>query len=135
MIKLDEQFRGYKMEVSIPESYGMHRTQLGFDFHDWVFFAKDNTISANCSCSECVYHFHPVSVSMRVLPNEVTLIPIFVPDFADNQNVKWVSLDKKVATVDKNGVVKAKGEGSVKIIATSEDNSSKTAICVVEVKK
>ncbi len=49
------------------------------------------------------------------------------------QNVKWSTGDKKIATVDANGVVTGKKTGTVMITATTFDG--KTTTCKVNVKK
>lgn len=49
-----------------------------------------------------------------------------------NKKVKWKSLNKKVATVSKKGVVKAKKKGNAKIIAKYKGN---TLVLKVKVKK
>lgn len=55
------------------------------------------------------------------------------PKNATNKAVTWKSSNKKVATVDKNGKVKALKKGTVTITATSKDNKKK-ATCKVTVK-
>lgn len=51
-----------------------------------------------------------------------------------NPNVKWSTSNKKVATVNKNGVVKAVGKGTAKITITTVDGGFK-AVCTVNVVK
>ena len=51
-----------------------------------------------------------------------------------NPNVKWSTSNKKVATVTKNGVVKAVGKGTAKITITTVDGGF-TAVCTVNVVK
>lgn len=51
-----------------------------------------------------------------------------------SRKVTWKSSNKKVATVNKNGVVKAKKSGTVTITATTKDKKSK-ASCKVKVQK
>ena len=48
-----------------------------------------------------------------------TLAPSFTPANATNQNVAWSTSDKKVATVDSQGVVTAVDEGTAVITATA----------------
>ncbi|MBR6165897.1 MAG: Ig-like domain-containing protein [Clostridia bacterium] len=48
--------------------------------------------------------------------------------------VTWVSDNTGVATVDKNGKVKAVGKGSCTITCTAADGSGVTATCVIKVK-
>lgn len=57
------------------------------------------------------------------------------PDETTNKNVKWASSNNKVATVDSNGYVTAKGKGTVRITATTTDGSNLSATCTVTVKQ
>lgn len=63
-------------------------------------------------------------LTATVTPNETT-----------NKNVKWTSSNNKVATVDSNGYVTAKGKGTVRITATTTDGSNLSATCTVTVKQ
>ena len=54
------------------------------------------------------------------------------PDNATNKNVNWTSSNNGVATVS-GGVVTAVSKGSVRITATAQDGSGKSASCVVSV--
>ena len=62
----------------------------------------------------------------------LTLTPTIAPANASDQNVTWQSSDPKVATVDANGVVKGKTEGTAIITVTTNDGQ-KTATCTVTV--
>ncbi len=63
----------------------------------------------------------------------VNLKASVVPDYAKNRTLTYSSSDEKVATVDSNGNVMAKGEGSATITVTSPDGPTKTvAIKVVK---
>ena len=55
------------------------------------------------------------------------------PDDADNLSLTWTSDNEEVATVDKNGLVTAVGEGTATITATANDGSGVAASCVVTV--
>ena len=63
-----------------------------------------------------------VSLSAEVLPKN-----------ALNKNITWTSSDKNVATVSQQGEIKAVGEGKVKIVAASVENTSITASCNITV--
>lgn len=59
----------------------------------------------------------------------------FVPQDATNKKITWTSSNTSVATVDANGKVVAKKEGSAKITATSNNNKTATVQIKVEKKK
>lgn len=61
-------------------------------------------------------------LTATVTPNETT-----------NKNVKWTSSNNKIATVDENGYVTAKGKGIARITATTTDGSNLSATCTVTV--
>ncbi len=88
-------------------------------------------------------------ITVRVRPTGVTLnkskVSVYAtktyqlkatvaPSSAYNKKVKWSSSDKKVATVDKNGLVTAVGSGKAVITVKTEDGGKK-ATCTVTVKK
>ena len=50
----------------------------------------------------------------------ITLIATVLPENATNQNVTWQSTNTSAATIDANGRVTARAEGSTTIIATTE---------------
>ena len=50
-----------------------------------------------------------------------TLKPIFTPSNVTNKNVTWTSLNEKVATISKDGKIKALKGGTTVITAVSED--------------
>ena len=62
-----------------------------------------------------------------------TLQATVEPYNATNKNVVWTSSDTKVATVDANGKVTAKGNGKATIKATAADGSEVNASCDVTV--
>ena len=62
--------------------------------------------------------------------------PIFTPSNATNQNIKWTTSDKNVATVSSSGKVTVVGKGDSKncqITATTEDGGF-TAVCMITVR-
>lgn len=62
-----------------------------------------------------------------------SLKAVITPSKASNKAVKWSSSNTKVATVDKNGKVKALGNGTATIKATAKDGSGVSASCKVTV--
>ncbi len=62
------------------------------------------------------------------------LIATVMPDNATNKNVVFESSDKKIASVDANGLIKAKKVGSTTVTVTTEDGRY-TAKCKVKVTK
>ncbi|MBR5359621.1 MAG: Ig-like domain-containing protein, partial [Lachnospiraceae bacterium] len=63
----------------------------------------------------------------------VSLKAVITPSDASNKSVLWSSNDKSVATVDKNGKVKATGYGSCEITASAADGSGASRSCIIEV--
>ncbi len=61
-----------------------------------------------------------------------TLTPTFTPDYATNQKVSWKSSDSTVASVDTEGKVTGKKEGTATITVTTADGGY-TASCTVKV--
>jgi len=61
-----------------------------------------------------------------------TLIATILPNNATNKTVTWTSSNKKVATIDSQGIVKGESSGTATITVTTQD-SNKTATCVVTV--
>ena len=58
----------------------------------------------------------------------------FTPAYPLNTRVKWTTSDKKIATVDKNGKVRARKAGKVVITCTATDGSKKYATCKITVR-
>lgn len=73
----------------------------------------------------------PATETVSVGDN-ITLTPTVLPEYASNKNVTWSSSDDSIATVDRNGVVTGKLEGSVIISCTTEDGGH-VAKCKVTV--
>ena len=64
-----------------------------------------------------------------------TLKATIAPDNAGNKAVTWTSSNADVATVDNNGTVTAKKEGTTQITVASVEKPSVTAVCTVTVMK
>lgn len=75
--------------------------------------------------------------SITLMPSELTLNlgdsyqfkPYLIPANI-NGKVKWTSTNEAIVTVDSNGLVTAKKEGSVVVTATCEDKSSSATVIV-----
>lgn len=65
--------------------------------------------------------------------SEQTAITMSDPEVAYTGGITWTSANRKVATVDSDGVVTAVGKGSAVITATLNDGSGKKATCTVTV--
>lgn len=57
------------------------------------------------------------------------LIPTVEPETALDKTITWTSSNEKIATVDENGLVTAKSEGTVVITATSNYDSTISSTC------
>jgi uncharacterized protein YjdB len=75
------------------------------------------------------------NISNLMVGNSATLTAVTTPTNATNQGVTWTSSDPSIASVDSNtGVITAKHQGSVNIIATSNDTTNiETDTCMVTV--
>ena len=63
------------------------------------------------------------------------LIPTVEPETALDKTITWTSSNEKIATVDENGLVTAKSEGTVVITATSNEDSAISSTCHINVTK
>ena len=71
--------------------------------------------------------------SVTIVKGETfTLKPVFTPSNVTNKNVKWTSLNEKIATISKEGKIKGIKGGTTVITAVSEDGGY-VATCVVTV--
>lgn len=64
-------------------------------------------------------------------PNGVSLTATFEPSDASNKDVVWSSEDETIATVSSYGSVKAVGQGTTTIKATSKDDENLFATCTI----
>lgn len=99
----------------------------------------DGGHNANCSVTVEPAAGSVTGVTLNTTVIEVnvgeteTLTATVSPDDATNKNVTWSSSDESIATVDANGVVTGKKNGSATITVTTEDFGYK-ASCTVAVK-
>ena len=61
------------------------------------------------------------------------LTAVITPETTYNQDIAWSSSDKKIATVDANGIVNAVSSGQVTIMATAKDASRIKATVVLDI--
>jgi uncharacterized protein YjdB len=108
---------------------------------------KNGRISVTVTTSygvtaSCVVTVGPILVDSINFYNPAIALPVgatsklryyVLPSDAANQEVEWSSSKDDIAGVDDEGVVTARLEGEVDIIATSKDGSEVTAICKVTV--
>lgn len=97
------------------------------------------TVIANTKMKSAKFDQKSVTLS---IPKEQShdLASIFKAEFADGTSAavtdfKWSSNNKKIATVDSNGVVKPLKAGKVTITALANDSSGKKATCTVTIKQ
>lgn len=91
----------------------------------------DNALIATSEITLISFFNIPVS-SISISPNQVniiendsyTLSTSILPEDADNKNMIWSSGNEAIATVDQNGIVTGLKKGTVKIRATSIENSA-----------
>ncbi len=91
----------------------------------WIVKLKSATVLVNGIILD------PAKVTLEK-GDRITVEATVLPSDA-NQNVTWTSSDALVATVDENGTVRAINNGTVVIIATTEDGRY-SASCIVTVR-
>lgn len=100
-----------------------------------VITAKSGEISASCAVTITVpvenIALDKTNVTLEI-GKSTTLTAIISPNDATDKSVSWSSSESTVASVDANGVVTAKAEGSAVITAK---NGNKSASCSVTVLK
>lgn len=115
----------------------------GYIFDDWYYenekfdfntkITKDITLEAKWLQSGRVSGVHLNLTELSISPNEAyTLKATVMPEDAINKNLKWVSSDKSIVSVDSKGKIKALKEGNATITVTTEDGNYE-ATCKVTV--
>lgn len=121
----------YGTIYTTSEDWGMSPGQWDDSNNDW-----DEV------CYICEWDFIPVE-SITLNKTKATLkkgdtlqlnVKKIKPADATNQRVKWTSSNQKIATVSKNGKVKAKGKGTCLIYCTAQDGSGAQASVKITVK-
>lgn len=100
-----------------------------------IVATAENNLSASTIVT--VSYVKPERVTLNKTSAEVylddtmKLNATIVPANVSNSSLTWSSSDEGIATVDKDGVVKAHQEGSVRITATAEGNISGSCLVTV----
>ena len=89
-------------------------------------------ITASCDVTVDVKFVTGISFDFNSYTiTNVNQTPVFNPNItpsdAENKNVRWSSSNTKVATVSSSGVIKAAGNGTCKITATTTDGTNLSA--------
>lgn len=144
-IPLETQIFGYSSKATSNkgESYVSVDGSRWFDLTDYKDsegqypYANDN-VNLKAFTKNATIHVNSINLDYTKLllqtNQEKVLKAIVLPEDATNQEIVWTSENPSIATVDKNGVVKAVAEGQTIIIATTVDGNQ-SASCVVEVSK
>ena len=98
---------------------------------------EDNSLKASCNIT--VQEVRVTSITLNKTSYTFTnitplqLTATILPENAVNKEVEWTSNNTSVATVDNNGKVTPKNNGTCKITVKSKDGSEKTATCDITV--
>ena len=105
-----------------------------------VYLNSNSSVRANCYVSVKPEEVMASKIKMNTNKVELTvgdskvLIPTIEPSNVTNKNVKWISSNEKVITVDKNGSIKAVGVGSATVKVMMDNDSKIFDNCEVSVK-
>lgn len=150
----------YKLSATVNPSYAENKqvkwsssnTKIAtVDSNGKITTKKVGTVKITCKTvsggktATCTVKVVPIKVSQVKLnktsitlsyTKSYTLVPTVSPSNASNKKVTWASSNTKVATVDKNGKVTAKGVGTATITCKPADGGKgKAATCKVTVIK
>ncbi len=104
---------------------------MALDETDALAAADDE---AQVAAEEIGVTVSPEEVTLHVIGQTQQLHAEVVPSEMENPEVTWATNNERVATVDKNGLVTAVGEGTAKITASlTHEGVTHTAECVVTV--
>lgn len=72
--------------------------------------------------------------TLKLAPTNTKQLSVTIsPTNADNKEITWTTENEDIATVSNSGLVTAIADGKVNIVATANDGSGETAVCVVTV--
>lgn len=91
------------------------------------------TTKCNITVKQLVTGVNLLSSKTLKVGEKFTLKAGVLPANASNKELTWTSSNENIATVTKNGIVKAKKAGKVKIKAMAKDGSNKYGICELTV--
>ncbi len=99
------------------------------------------TVDGNMTATATVNVTTPVTsvtldkntLMLKIGDPDVTLTPTVAPTDATIKDIVWTSSDSSISTVDASGKVHAVAVGTVTITATSKQDSTKLARCIVTV--
>lgn len=116
--------------ASNPTIYGNTKILAAGDYYVRVYSSNDSydshiDYSIMCAFEEKVLADEVKITSQKTnfkVGNKYTLTAKISPENVSDKTIIWKSLDKKIATLDKNGVLKCKKAGEVIIRATSKES-------------
>ena len=117
---------------SNPAVYGKTKILDAGDYYIKVYNSNDSHDSHIDYSIMCAFEEKVLADKVKItskkttfkVGDKYTLTAKISPENASDKMIIWKSLDKKIATVDKNGVLKCKKAGEVIIRATAEENSA-----------
>ena len=95
---------------------------------------KTSTIKKNITVNQPVESISLNTADTTIARRQkVRLTPVFAPATASNKKLKWITSNKKVATVSSSGVVTGRAGGTAVITCRAQDGSGASASCSVTV--
>lgn len=104
-----------------------------------VYSEENHDIRSECAVNVIKEKKPVTSITFNVKSQQMNvnstcqIVATVLPDDATFKTLTWTSSDESVATVDDNGLVSAKAEGSTIIVARANDGSGKSASCSITV--
>ena len=131
--KLDGSFAENAISSSLADL--SHKTQYWYKAYvkldSQTFYGEVKTFTTDVVPVESV-SLDKMEYTFKTIGNTVTLKATVLPADATDKSVSWTSDKETVATVDANGKVIAKNNGTANITATTKDQG-KVATCIITV--